>query len=186
MSERVAATSPQSRISYHSWALWIRAHPLVTQGNSGVEWHRCIDRHGRKSAPTCSTSNASAPRPSGQTPASWSRHNSPEQSNSKYRPSGKQKPNATVAQSEQEARCGGSTNSRRATASRERYLQWTTRRPDAECWWCNHKTQTREHLFENCRQWEKPAEGSVGGGQRRNRPGQRPVQDLGALRRREM
>jgi len=33
---------------------------------------------------------------------------------------------------------------------------------------------------------EKPAEGSVGGGQTRNRPGQRPVQDLGALRRREM
>ena len=67
------------------------------------------------------------------------------------------------------------------------YLQWTTRRPDAKCWWCNYKTQTREHLFKNCPQWKlKPAEGSVGGGQRRNQPGQRPVQDLGAFRRREM
>ena len=34
------------------------------------------------------------------------------------------------------------------------YLQWTTRRPDAKCWWCNYKTQTRERLFKNCRQWK--------------------------------
>ena len=34
------------------------------------------------------------------------------------------------------------------------YLQWTTRRPDAKCWWCNYKTQTREHLFKNCPQWK--------------------------------
>jgi len=30
------------------------------------------------------------------------------------------------------------------------YLQRTTRRPDAKCWWCNYKPQTREHLFKNC------------------------------------
>ena len=34
------------------------------------------------------------------------------------------------------------------------YLQWATRRPDAKCWWCNYKTQTREHLFKNCPQWK--------------------------------
>ena len=34
------------------------------------------------------------------------------------------------------------------------YLQWTTRRPDAKCWWCNYKTQTREHLFKNYPQWK--------------------------------
>jgi len=25
---------------------------------------------------------------------------------------------------------------------------------DAKCWWCNYKTQTREHLFKNCPQWK--------------------------------
>jgi len=34
------------------------------------------------------------------------------------------------------------------------YLAWTTRRPDASCWWCQYKIQTREHLFKNCPQWK--------------------------------
>jgi len=34
------------------------------------------------------------------------------------------------------------------------YLAWTTRRPDATCWWCQYKIQTREHLFKNCPQWK--------------------------------
>jgi len=29
-----------------------------------------------------------------------------------------------------------------------------TRRPDATCWWCQYKTQAREHLFKNCPQWK--------------------------------
>ena len=29
-----------------------------------------------------------------------------------------------------------------------------TRRPDATCWWCQCKIQTREHLFKNCPQWK--------------------------------
>jgi len=33
------------------------------------------------------------------------------------------------------------------------YLAWTTRRPDATCWWCQYSIQTREHLFKNCPQW---------------------------------
>jgi len=32
------------------------------------------------------------------------------------------------------------------------YLAWTTRRPDATCWWCQYSIQTREHLFKNCPQ----------------------------------
>jgi len=39
-----------------------------------------------------------------------------------------------------------------------------------------------EHLFKNCPQWKR----EQGDSQRKNRPGQRPVQDLLALRRREM
>jgi len=34
------------------------------------------------------------------------------------------------------------------------YLLWTARRPDAKCWWCQYKTQTREHLFKNYPQWK--------------------------------
>jgi len=34
------------------------------------------------------------------------------------------------------------------------YLAWTTRRPDATCWWCQYKSQTRQHLFKNCPQWK--------------------------------
>jgi len=34
------------------------------------------------------------------------------------------------------------------------YLAWTTRRPDATCWWCQYSIQTREHLFKNCPQWK--------------------------------
>ena len=34
------------------------------------------------------------------------------------------------------------------------YLAWTTRRPDATCWWCQYKVQTREHLFKNCPEWK--------------------------------
>jgi len=33
------------------------------------------------------------------------------------------------------------------------YLSWTTRRPDATCWWCQYSIQTREHLLKNCPQW---------------------------------
>ena len=33
------------------------------------------------------------------------------------------------------------------------YLAWTSR-PDATCWWCQYKNQTREHLLKNCPQWK--------------------------------
>jgi len=34
------------------------------------------------------------------------------------------------------------------------YLAWTTRRPDATCWWCQYRTQTRDHLFKHCPEWK--------------------------------
>jgi len=34
------------------------------------------------------------------------------------------------------------------------YLAWTTRRPDAACWWYQYKIQVREHLLKNCPQWK--------------------------------
>jgi len=86
----------------------------------GVEWHRYIDRCGRrahKPAPL-PTPNASASRPSGQTPASGSRHNSPEQATA----------NPGLATSKSLTRpwlkrtrssLRGSTNSRRDAASRD-------------------------------------------------------------------
>ena len=35
----------------------------------------------------------------------------------------------------------------------KQYLQWTVRRPDTKCLWCQYSIQTREHLFKNCPQW---------------------------------
>jgi len=67
------------------------------------------------------------------------------------RPSEKQKPDAIVS----------GANKRLASRFYQletghcltgQYLQWTTRRPDTKCWWCQHSTQTREHLFKNCPQ----------------------------------
>jgi len=36
------------------------------------------------------------------------------------------------------------------------YLHWAKVRPTAKCWWCNHPTQTRDHLFKVCREWRMP------------------------------
>ena len=30
------------------------------------------------------------------------------------------------------------------------YLNWTTRRPTPQCWWCRYSVQTWEHLFKEC------------------------------------
>ena len=72
--------------------------------------------------------------------------------NRKYRPSDRQKPDPAVAKA----------NKRLASRFYQfktghcltgQYLAWTTRRPDATCWWCQYSIQTREHLFKNCPQW---------------------------------
>jgi len=33
-------------------------------------------------------------------------------------------------------------------------MKWTKNADTAECGWCQYKTQTREHLFKNCREWK--------------------------------
>jgi len=73
-------------------------------------------------------------------------------SNRKYRPCEKQKLDPTVARAKRLA--FRPTSRRRATCLTRQYLAWTTRRPGAACWWCQHKIQTREHLFKNCPQWK--------------------------------
>ena len=83
----------------------------------------------------------------------WARRKLARTSNRKYWPIDKQKPDATVAKA----------NKRLASRFYQlktghcltgQYLTWTTRRPDATCWWCQYKIQTREHLFKNCPQWK--------------------------------
>jgi len=76
----------------------------------------------------------------------------------------------------------GSTNSRRAAASRDNSFTGPreSQTPSAG------GASTRPKHESICPAVEKPAEDSVGGGQRRNRLGRRPVQDLGARHRREM
>jgi ribonuclease HI len=35
------------------------------------------------------------------------------------------------------------------------YLNWTKKRPTAQCWWCPYLTQTREHCFKVCPAWRE-------------------------------
>ena len=82
----------------------------------------------------------------------WARKQLARTGNRKYRPCEKQKPDPTVAKA----------NKRLASRFYQfktghfltgQYLAWTTRRPDATCWWCQYSIQTREHLLKNCPQW---------------------------------
>jgi hypothetical protein len=34
------------------------------------------------------------------------------------------------------------------------YLNWTKSQATAQCWWCRHQTQTRDHLFKECPEWK--------------------------------
>jgi len=33
------------------------------------------------------------------------------------------------------------------------YLHWTKRRPTPQCWWCQDRAQTQDHLFNVCPRW---------------------------------
>jgi len=35
-----------------------------------------------------------------------------------------------------------------------KYLRWTKNWLTAQCWWCRYRTETREHLFKACLEWE--------------------------------
>jgi len=74
-------------------------------------------------------------------------------SKKKYRMPDNQKPDGTVA------------NSTKRLASRfyqlktghcltGQYLNWTKNRTTPQCWWCRYRTQTRDHLFKECPEWE--------------------------------
>ena len=74
-------------------------------------------------------------------------------SKKKYRMPSSQKPDGAVA------------NSSKRIASRfyqlktghcltGQYLNWTKNRPTPQCWWCRHRTQTRDHLFKECPEWK--------------------------------
>jgi hypothetical protein len=34
-------------------------------------------------------------------------------------------------------------------------LAWTKKRPTPQCWWCENRTQTRDHLFKECAAWKE-------------------------------
>ena len=34
------------------------------------------------------------------------------------------------------------------------HLHWTKNRPTPQCWWCQYRTQTRDHLFKECPEWK--------------------------------
>ena len=128
------------------------------------------------------TPNASAPRPSGQTPASGSRHNSPEQATANTRlATSNCRTRPWLERTRSSLR--GSTNSRRATASRENTCSGSR---EGQTPVAGGATRPKhESICSRTARSGKASRRLLGGGRRRNRPGQRPVQDLGALRRRE-
>ena len=83
-----------------------------------------------------------SPSRNGQTPRAGRGKNLP----GKYRPGEKQKPDPTVAKARKRlaARFYQLKTGHCLTGQ---YLAWTTRRPDATCWWRQYRNQTRGHLF---------------------------------------
>jgi hypothetical protein len=35
------------------------------------------------------------------------------------------------------------------------YLERIKKKENQECWWCQHKRQTRDHLFKWCKKWKR-------------------------------
>jgi len=116
----------------------------------GVEWHRYMDRCGRKSAPPCSLAQVLR----GQVDRHQRVGQGRRTSNSKYRTSDKQRPNATVARA-----------NKKLAARFYRPLPHGTipavdhEKARRQVQVCNYKTQTREHLFKNCPQWKSQQKG---------------------------
>jgi len=118
----------------------------------------------------------------------WAREKLARTSNRKYRPSDRQKPDATVARANKRL-ASRFCQLKTGHCLTGQDLAWTTRRPDATCWWCQYKTQTREHLFKNCPQW-KSQQRTLGQPSSKSPasspayPGPGPHQHRGAARRR--
>ena len=83
---------------------------------------------------------------------SWASKQLARTKNRKYRPSKNLKPGPTVAKTTKRL-ASRFYQMKTGHCLTGQYLTWTTRRPDATCWWCQYKIQTREHLFKNCPQW---------------------------------
>jgi len=82
----------------------------------------------------------------------WAKKQLTRTRNRKYRPDAK-KPDQTVAKAKKRL-ASRFYQLKTGQCLTGQYLAWTTRRPDATCWWCQYKIQTREHLFKNCPQWK--------------------------------
>jgi len=79
----------------------------------------------------------------------WTRKQLARTRNRKYRPCEKQKPDPTVAKANKHL-ASRFYQLKTGHCLTGQYLAWTTRRPDATCWWCQFSIQTREHLLKNC------------------------------------
>jgi len=75
-------------------------------------------------------------------------------SKKKYRMPKSQRPNGTVATSAKKL-AARFYQLKTGHACTGKYLHWTKARPSAQCWWCLHPKQTREHLLKGCPRWRK-------------------------------
>jgi len=83
----------------------------------------------------------------------WTREKPARASNRKYRPGGFQKPVPTVAKARKRL-AAFFYQLKMGHCLTGQYLAWTARRLDATSWWCQYHTQTRDHLFKHCPEWE--------------------------------
>jgi len=74
-------------------------------------------------------------------------------SKKKYRLPVSQRPNGTVAGSTKRhaSRFYQLKTGHRLT---RQYLNWTKSHPIPQCWWCQYRTQIRDHLFKECPEWK--------------------------------
>jgi len=84
--------------------------------------------------------------------SNWTKKQLARTRNRKYRPDEK-KPDQTVAKAKKRL-ASRFYQMKTGHCLTVQYLAWATRRPDATCWWCQYKIQTRVHLFKNCPQWK--------------------------------
>jgi len=74
-------------------------------------------------------------------------------SKAKYRMPKSQKPDGAVADSTKRL-ASRFYQLKTGHARTGQYLHWAKVRPDAQCWWCNCPSQTRDHLFKVCPEWK--------------------------------
>ena len=75
-------------------------------------------------------------------------------SKNKYKMSKSQRPDGTAAESTKRL-AARFYQLKTGHARTGQYLHWAKVRPTAQCWWCPHPRQTREHLLKGCPRWRK-------------------------------